>query len=364
MLRDNIEEVKERHAAWWAGKSIKRPLIHLIAKREGVGEIQTELFDDYRDSYLNVQKIIANYLSYKASHTYDYGDSIPMRHISLGAGSLALYLGSEPEFSDGTIWFKECIEDIENYPPLVFDPENKWWKLHLQMLEEAVALARGEIMIPVPDLIENIDIFAAMRGPQNTCYDIVDYPERVAKFILDIDNCYFDHYDKMYDIVKESDGWSCEHFNVFGPGKMGKVQCDFSAMMSPDSFEELIVPSLKKQCAGFNNSIYHLDGRAATRHLDALMTVDELTAMQFTAGAGEVCSGDSEWYFIYDKIREHGKSLYVGLDYTSNIRQTVSYADALVKRYGSDGLYLLFPEMEESLAREIKEHADTVWSVK
>ena len=59
-----------------------------------------------------------------------------------------------------------CIDDPESHPSLQFDPENKWWKLHLNLIrrlrEEAggmVTLMKEFIALPKENRLEGAETF-------------------------------------------------------------------------------------------------------------------------------------------------------------------------------------------------------------
>ena len=113
------------------------------------------------------------------------GDLIPVADTMIGPGSLALYLGSEPEFTESTVWFGSTMEhdpDPESRPPLRFDPENRWWRIQEATLRECAALARGRYLVGCPDLIENIDILASLRGMSTLLTDMIDRPATSRRF--------------------------------------------------------------------------------------------------------------------------------------------------------------------------------------
>ena len=87
------------------------------------------------------------------------------------------------------------------------------------------------------------------------------------------------------------------------------MQCDFSAMISPVMFERFVVPSLSEQCAWLDRALYHLDGPDCVRHLDLLLQIPNLHAIQWTPGAGEPGAGDPKWFSLYDRILRAGKSI-------------------------------------------------------
>ena len=357
--KKNWSETKGKFDAWWKRENTGRPLLYLRGKKGELSGGYTEP-DTPEKFHLDVENLILKFRDYCNNHEF-LGEAFPGFDINIGPGSMALYLGGEPDFSWDTVWFKECIDDIEEQGDLYFDENNYWWKRHLDLINKAKELSKDEFYINIPDIIENIDILAAMRGPQNLLYDMMDYPETVKKFVNQIDDMYFKYYDPIYEIVKDVDGGSSyTSFCIWGNGKTAKVQCDFNALISPDQFREFVIPSLKKQCANLDNSLFHLDGPDAVKHIDALMEIEELDALQWTYGACQPDGGDEMWYPLYDKVFEAGKALWTHIgDGTPDI--WFEKSDKLVRRYGTKGLYLIYPDMDISTATEFLEKANDEW---
>jgi 5-methyltetrahydrofolate--homocysteine methyltransferase len=344
MYCENWGRVKERFNAWWRREPMEYPLMCVTASGKPARKITpVEDFIDLEDMYTNAYKITGQYKNYCETHWF-LEDAFPAVNLNLGPGSLALYLGSEPIFTEETVWYSECIDDLKDFERVKFDPDNRWWKLHFDMIKTAKELAADDFLVTIPDIIENLDIVSAMRGPQKLCYDLMDSPRLVHAALDKVDELYFKYYDAMDDIVKEPDNSvSYTAFRIWGPGRTAKIQCDFCAMMSPDQFREYIQPSLRRQCQKLDNSVYHLDGPDAIKHVPALMEIKELDALQWTCGAGQPDGGCERWYPIYDQVKDAGKALWIALD-DGAAEDWVESAKRIIKRYGSDGLYLIFPE--------------------
>jgi hypothetical protein len=359
---DNWPEIQQRFAQWWEGRNAERPLMKVNA----ISKTPLEPLEDVPDPaepeglYLDVDSGIKRYRNYCRTHKF-MAESFPNFSVDLGPGSMALYLGAEPEFAWDTLWYKECVHDWSAFGDLRFNLENKWWKKHQELIKKSVDAAGSDFLVNIPDIIENVDILASLRGPQNLIYDLIDEPELILKYINQVDNLYFQYYNAMYNRVKAEDG-SCSFtsFQIWGPGRTAKVQCDFSALMSPDQFREFVQPSLRKQCRQLDHSLYHLDGPDAIKHVDALMEIEELDALQWTCGAGKPDGASENWYIIYDKVRKAGKSLWIQL-YDGGANDWANGAEKLVKRYGKEGLYFIFPDMEEEDAAALIHRAEKNW---
>jgi hypothetical protein len=284
-------------------------------------------------------------------------DMLPMADTVIGPGSLALCLGSEPEFDERTVWFgpvMEHDEEPEKRGPLRFDPKNRWWKVHEATLRESAAVARGKYLVGCPDLIENIDILASLRGMSPLFLDMIERPEWVSEKLHEINQAYFEVYDRIYEIIKLEDGSTAYGpYKLWGPGKTAKVQCDASTMFSPQMFRKFVVPCLREQCAYLDHSMYHLDGSEEFRHLDALLEIEELDAIEWTPNANLPLGGDPRWYELYRRILDAGKSLQAYLVWPGEI---VPLLDAI----GPRGLYILglFRSQAEveTVAREIESY--------
>ncbi len=74
-------------------------------------------------------------------------------------------------------------------------------------------------------------------------------------------------------------------------------------------FRELFLEDLKLYCDWLKYPVYHLDGANATRHLDALLEIKNLRAIQWTAGAGAAAL--RAWIPILRRIQDAGKGVFI-----------------------------------------------------
>lgn len=380
----NWEETKEKFRNYWAHKNTGRPLMSIVARRPEVEKysdgspveggyldqicqgkyynMPSELrWKDMEDKYQNAQRIVDRYRFFCDTHAF-LGESFPNLNIDFGPGSLAAYLGSEIGFKEDTVWFNKCLDGWDGVPKLTFDPENKWFKKHIQLAKDCQELAGKDFYVDMPDLMENIDVLASLRGAQDTLFDLLDEPDKIGERIQEVTDVYYDYYDRFYNIIKDAEGGNAYTvFQIWGPGKTVKLQCDFSAMMSPEDFRKYIQPSLKEQADKADFVLYHLDGPAAIKHMDALMEIDGIDALQWTSGDAGPDGTLPDWDVIYDKAIAAGKSIWVKV-YSGEFEDWIKNVDRIVKKYGSHSLFLLFPEMSMEQAAYLLDYADKNWS--
>ena len=363
-LKDNWEETVQRFDAWFAHKNTGRPLMNIYAYRTAddipYEKLEEKPYENPRDQFLNTEKNFARLMNFY-TFVKPLAEAFPQFSMNLGAGSIALYLGSEPDFAESTLWFGHCIEDYGTALPLKYDPENYWWKAHLDIIKKQLELTGNtDVMVCIPDLVENIDILSAMRDPQTCCYDLYDYPVQTVRALQDIQDCYMTYYDAIFNLVKKDGVSAYTAFNILGTGKTAKIQCDFAALLAPDQFDEFVLPSLKYQCGRIGNTMFHLDGPECIVHIDSLMGIEKLGALQWTPGSRNPGAGSEQWYPLYKKVMDADKGLWVGLSEYS-LEEAVAHADTLVKKFGSKGLYFQFPYMTAEQADALMIKADRDW---
>jgi len=281
-------------------------------------------------------------------------DCLPVADSDTGPGSLAIYTntGCEPEFAPDTVWFTAPFMDMDDPTKsgkIEFDPENIWYKRAEDLLRIQAENGRGKYMAAFPDICEHFDILSALRDPQTLMFDVYEYPEWIKEKSAELNQVYFEAYTRLYDIIKLEDGSSAYGaFRLWGPGKTAKVQCDACSMLSPQTFDEFVLPYLTEQCDWLDYSMFHLDGTQCIVHLDSLLSIESLDAIEWTPQAGIESGGDKRWHEMFKKILDAGKSLQVVYP---NEEDIVPMLDTI----GGKGVYIIGGIADEAHAEKIRE---------
>ena len=339
-------ETQARFEKWWHREPTDRPLMHIVSPREKPVADSPEAPDPGPTTkYLD-----ADYHIRRFHHVWDHmffgAEAFPNADINFGPGSLALYLGSEPVFAETTVWFERCIDSLEDTPLPEFDLESKWFTTHLELIRKVREGLWPDGFVNIPDLVESTDILAAMRDPQTFLFDLMDRPEQVHRWLRRINDLYMPYYDPFYDAVKDDDGSSVfTAFQIWGPGKTVKIQCDIAATLSPDQFGEFYVQYAEEQIRHLDRVLYHLDGPDCICHVPQLLAMDDLHCIQWVPGAGAPDGGDEVWFPLYKQILDGGKGLQTWCP--------AGRFETLIKAFGSQGLFLVTGTETERAAREL-----------
>ena len=343
--KNNWEESKKRYIDWWNQKGI---LINMWEHLDKEGSPYEDVPEPPKHKDLNQfyfdPKWRSEYLHYKLSRSSFMADIPPVANTHLGPGSLSAILGVDLEASDDTIWIRHRDDFGDEFS---LDPNNKWWKLHLDLLKACKEKSHGKYYVGCPDLVEGLDTLAGMRGTESVLMDMMLRPEELEAQLQKVNDIYFEVFDQIFNIINEDGEMAFCYFSIWGPGKVSKLQVDMSVMFSEDDFRRFSLPFLREQCQKIDYTLYHLDGTDALHHVDAILEIEELNAVQWTPGVGQPQGGDPMWYDLYKKILSKGKSIMPCWVELNELKP-------LLDNVGADGLNILMhfkteKDIEEAL---------------
>ena len=341
--KSNLEETKQRYINWWNHKGIILNMWEHF--QEGVqphAEITLPApAKDLSQKWFDPQWR-AEYLDWYVAHSSLKADILPVANTQLGPGSLAAILGGVFEGGEDTIWIHPNPDFTDE---IVFNPEHPNWILHKELLKACKAKANGHYFVGMPDLMEGLDVLAALKGTDRVLLDTVMQPEILEQQMQQINDIYFKVFDELYDIIREGDEMAFCYFSSWAPGKMSKLQSDISTMISQDDYRRFVQPFIREQCQKIDYTLYHLDGVGAMHHLPALLEIEELNAIQWTPGVGEPQGGSPKWYDLYKKILAGGKSVMA-------CWVTLDELKPLLDHIGADGVHL---EMDFHNEKEVEQ---------
>jgi hypothetical protein len=120
---------------------------------------------------------------------------------------------------------------------------------------------------------------------------------------------YYQAYDQQYELISAAGMPATSWLPAIAFGKYYIPSCDFSALISSAQFDEFFLPGLIEECEFYDRAVYHLDGPGAIRHLDSIMSIPGVHAIQWVPGAGH--EELAQWIPLLKRIRAGGKSVLV-----------------------------------------------------
>ena len=330
--------------AWYEGQIIDRAPVRFSAHNSFVHEKYTKSkWNSLKDRWFDTEYQVESFIESTKGKSF-LGETFPVYWPNLGPNIFAACYGSEMEFGEVTSWAEPCLKDWDDLKNLKLDMESKYFKKVEELTRYALERCEGSFMVGYTDLHPGVDCVAAWRDTQNLLLDLYDYPEEVMAAVTlaykDFQQVY-DHFDAM---LKSKKQLSVSWMGIPSFGKMHIPSCDFSAMISKDQFAEFCLPSLQQEVKPMTHNIFHLDGKDVARHLDVILEVPEIQAVQWVQGVGED-KPILQWIPLIKKIRAAGKSIVVDLE--------VKELDAFISEVDPEGILLCIPSNSEEEQREI-----------
>ena len=301
--------VKERWEAWWEGEMCDRVLLCVTAPRDGTPPREEP--DVAPQTGWTDAEFIARLTLEKVSTTYFGGEALPAFWHGWSVGH-ALYFGCRPHFTENTVWVDPAPVDEGGYPSLTGWRQSPWLRWMFESTEAAVRASEGRYFVMPMWGNHAGDNLALVRGTERLLIDIADAPSWVKSAMKTISDIQIEVFDELWHRVppdKVGIEGSLNYASCWSPGRTLGFDCDVSCMISPESFNELFLPPLIETMHTVDHRIYHLDGPGAFQHLDALLDLAEVQAIQWVPGAGQ--KAILQWIPLIQRIQGRGKSIIV-----------------------------------------------------
>jgi len=318
---DNWPQARERWIGWWEGEEYERPLMRVTAPN-GRQPRDIPAPATLEQRWTDPEYVAAAHAEHMRC-TYWGGEGIPAHFVNLGPSIMAAYLGAPLHLMETTTWPSPIVDDWDACE-LRFDETNRWWQATKQLTAACVEASGGSYAVGITDLGGPEDILSYLRGPERLCLDLLERPEAVKHRLAWVVGLWRQLYDELWEITRRATSGSTGWMRAWSPGRFYPLQCDFSCMISPAMFEGFVVPGLERLTEWLDHSIYHWDGPGALQHLEALLDLPHLDAIQWTPGEGN--PPVSEWPEQLIRVQRRGKLLYlfVGADEVKRLLEFLS----------------------------------------
>ena len=309
--KEDWNEAKEAFKAWWE-KSLDRPLLQIFAPKNDYWKQSVDIWVFLR-YYPNIDKAI-NILLSQFKETSFLKEAYPNAWINLGPGILSACLGAKLKFDSNinTAWFEGNM-NLEDLKTIELDPENKWWKYLIKCTEIASKKCRNKAIVGLSDLLDPVTIVGQLRGnfPTNLLRDIFLRRDELGKVLGRIQELWFNCYEELCKFINVQKNGFSTWAGIWSDERHYVLQCDTIVFLSPKLFDQLVYPYVVEECKFIERTIWAIDGPLELKHLDKLLSIPELDAIQWIPGAGNPDGGDDAWVPLYRKIQAKGKLLQI-----------------------------------------------------
>lgn len=237
------------------------------------------------------------------------GEALPCLFPYFGTAGIAEYTGCKPNRVPRTTWFDHWMADhdepdaslIQYKCPEAFEAQKA-------AIADLIKRANKDYLVTVTDNCGIFDALAEIRGTDNLMMDMLADPEFVEEGIRRLLPIYKQTQEELFKLVEENnEGSVLSWMHLWAPKRMAQMQCDLSVMISKEMFDRFTMPELEELSDFLDYPVYHFDGQEQIRHLDSLLSIKKLRAIQWTPVAGQPKT--STFISSLQKIQKAGKNL-------------------------------------------------------
>jgi len=320
--KPDFEKALDRFEAWWHCQIIDRPpvTVHVRPDRPAreVKKHHAALRDRWLDVAYNVDRAEA-----AVENGVFLAENFPRYEPSVGPELCATLFGCDLQFMEHTSYSIPIARSARDILKLKANLDTPYWNNIRAKTDLSLARGRGRWITAMPDLHTNGDLAAALRNPQDLCLDLVDDLEGVRAAADHVNSFYPAMFDDLWNRIRAA-GQPCSTWTPFlHAGRAYATSCDFICMISPAMFQATILPAIHAEMKWLDCNIFHLDGPGALKHLDALLALPQLNAVQWVYGAGH--GPAAKWIDVYRQIQAAGKGIQLLCDDLADARAVAEH---------------------------------------
>lgn len=309
----HFDKAMERVYAWYEQEIIDRVPVRFFAHNSqfNVDSGVKRTPEEQRELWFDVEYQVENYLKSIEGQRF-YGETFPIFSPNLGPDVYAAFYGAELEFGDVTSWSHPFVKTWDDVEKLHFSRDNVYFKKLEELTQHALERCAGKFLVGYTDFHPGEDCAMAWRGSTQLCMDVYDHPEELHNLITFAFKDFQEIFDHFDDMIKAAGQPSSTWIGLPSFGKMHVPSCDWSAMISPKFFNKFSLPYLREEVKTMDHNIYHVDGPGVARHLDQILSVPEVHAIQWVQGLGTLAP-IMQWVPLIKQVQDAGKAIIVDL---------------------------------------------------
>ena len=332
-------EVEDRLRCWWEGGDQEHPCVLGSVRLSDADVPET---DDLDRHWLDPDFTIERKMR-EIDATEHFGVAVPHHYVDHGSSAMAGAMGCPLQFVDReTIWAHPRFDSLDAVLDADLSTVTPTYAHIKDITRRSAARAKDHHFVGTFALEGMSDLMAALYGMENFLMDLLDRPEDIARAMERLKETWLATFTDIRRIIHESGNtgelsWT----GIWAPGATFPLQEDVSYNFSAEMFRQFLIPHIRDQIEAMEYSFFHVDGTGMIPHLDALLEIPKLRAIQWQPGAGK--ERLDLWYELLKKILASGKSLQVFAK--------ADEVDALVENVGGERLMVLLlnPTREDAL---------------
>jgi len=324
------EQAQARWDAYWAMDAVDRPCMAVAAPRPDSGKTELPGIRSVEDRWMDPDYLLATALQ-KLETTCLGGEAVPRaRHFM--AGTTAGCNG-HLHFHEGGISLRPTMTSMDqplNWHP---GPDDPWRPKVEAIYDRLLDVSSGSFIVPYPSQYPHVDLLNMLRGNEDMLFDMATVPEQCKARLREMREPMQENYGHFRHRIdaRQGDVGCVSWTGVWCRELFLCSQADVAASISPQMFEDIVLPELDWQAERSACSMhYHTCGYM--QHLDLCLTRPYMRVIQYSRGPQERCHM-AEHLEFFRKVQKSGRCLDL-------VAPAVEQAEFLIRHLRPEGLFI------------------------
>jgi hypothetical protein len=344
---DLVESMK-RVYAWYEGEILDRVPVRFAGHNEEFNVVEdASRWKTLEEKWFDTEYRVESFLEGVKRKSF-LGETFPVFWPNLGpnvfAAILGHQLGAELVFGDVTSWCRPFVSQPEDLKHLGIDRDNVYYKKLIELTDYALERCGHQFMVGYTDMHPGLDCVDAMYGTTQLCLGVYDNPELLRQMVDAVYEPFILLMDEFHEKLHSAKQLSVSWLNVPSYERMHIPSCDLGTLISREAFDELELPSIKREIQHFTHNVFHVDGPGVARHIDSYLDLNGIQGFQWVQGVAED-RPIAKSLDLVRKIQEHDKGVIVDLQ--------PDELEMFMREMSPKGIYLFVNEDDEETQREI-----------
>lgn len=338
---------QSRWDAFWALEAMDRPCMSVFAPRPDGKKIQLPELKTEEDKWMNPEYVLANTLK-NLEENYQGGEAAPCSgHFMAGTTTGC---NGHIRFYENCIDITPSMTSIDqslNWHP---GPQDPWRPRVDAICNRLLDEAPGRFIVKPPGQYPHIDLLNMLRGNENMLLDLAMYPEQCKARLLEMRAPAEENSNHFRQLIaaRQVDAGYLSWTGIWCRQPFLASQADVAANISPEMFEEIVLPELDFLGERYERLHYHTCGYK--QHLELCLSRPYMRVIQYSPNPKEPGNGPAHLEF-YQRVQKARRCL--------DIEVWPEHVEFLIRRLRPEGLHLAvhvksIAEAEELLANAVK----------
>ena len=335
-----------RWDAYWSVEAMDRPCMSVRAPRPDGDSVPLPELKTVEDKWMDSEYQMAKALK-SLEECYLGGEAAPYAGICMAGTTTGC---------DGHLTFYEnCIDITPSMKsidqPVTWrpGPRDPWRHRVDAMLDRFLNDAPGRYIVLSPEQYPHIDLLYMLRGNTDMLVDMATYPEQCKARLLELRGPEEEqriHFRKLIDARQGDVGYPCG--STWCRQLCLATQADCAANISPEMFEEMVLPELDFLGERYERLWFHTCGYK--QHLELCLGRPYMRVIQYSPNPKEPANGPAHLAF-YRRVQKARRCLDINVD--------PEHVEFLVRHLRPEGLHIVTRVNSIAEADELLENAVT-----